>query len=210
MAKRITELGNPAKPTGAAGEEMLRYMNEEHSALTDWALDRLTYGKGDHILDVGCGGGATLRRLSKRVPDGKLFGIDYSEISVALSKETNAEELALGKIEIREGSVDALPYAEDSFDKIVTVESFYFWSQPVKGLSEVRRVLKKGGCFLLVTEIYERDDFTDEIKENIAKFQMNVPGIAEFERLFQAAGFSQIILHTKDREFWLAVEGRKG
>ena len=56
----LTDAGNPAKPTGAAGVDMLKYMNEENSDLTIWALDLLEYGDKDVILDVGCGGGATL------------------------------------------------------------------------------------------------------------------------------------------------------
>lgn len=209
MASKITEAGNPAKPTGEAGTKMLKYMNEEHSNLTVWALSRLRFQKADRILDIGCGGGATLKRLAARSPEGKLTGADYSPVSVALSKETNAEEIASGRTEILEASVDDLPFADNTFDKIVTVESFYFWKDPVKGLSEVRRVLKSGGSFLLVTEIYEREDFTEEIKDNIQKFGMNVPGIPEFERLFREAGFSQTIIHTKDHEYWAAIEGVK-
>lgn len=209
MANQITEAGNPAKPTGEAGKAMLQYMNEEHSALTVWALDRLRYGEADRILDVGCGGGATLKRLAVRSPQGKLSGIDYSPVSVALSAETNAAEIASGRLEVREASVDALPFPDDTFDKVVTIESFYFWEDPAAGLSEIRRVLKPGGSFLLVTEIYERADFTDEIRENIRKFHMNVPGIPAFERMFANAGFSLTVIHTRDKEYWAAIEGIK-
>ncbi len=205
----VTDAGNPAKPEGAAGEKMLRYMNEEHTPLTLWALDLFDYGKKDRILDIGCGGGMTLKRLSKRIPEGRLFGVDYSGISVALSKETNEKDVASGKTEIKEGTVLSLPYGDGSFDKAVTVESFYFWPEPVKALSEVRRVLKEEGVFLLVSEIYERSDLTGHIRDNIRKYQMNVPGIPEFEELFKAAGFSKTTVHTKDGEFWVAVEGMK-
>lgn len=203
----LTDTGNPARPEGKAGEEMLHYMNEEHADLTKWALSCLRYERNDRILDIGCGGGATLKRLSERLPEGKLFGVDYSEVSVALSKETNAGDIESGKTEILHGSVEKLPYEDSVFDKIVTVESFYFWPSPLENLKEVRRVLKAGGSFLLVSEIYEREDLTEHIRDNIRKYQMYVPGIGEFEQLFREAGFSQLILHTKDREFWVALEG---
>lgn len=206
----LTDAGNPAKPLGEAGEKMLLYMNEEHKDLTVWGLSLLSFGKGDRVLDVGCGGGATLKRLSLLVPEGKLFGIDYSETSVALSRETNAEEIRSGRTEILPASVEALPFPEDSFDKIITVESFYFWQKPVESLAEVRRVLKSGGSFLLISEIYERPDLTEHIRDNIRKYQMNVPGKEEFLALFQKAGYEETLLHTKEGEFWIAVEGRKG
>ena len=135
--------------------------------------------------------------------------MDYAEASVALSKETNADAVAAGKMEIVSGAVQALPFSDATFTKAVTVESFYFWEDPVGSLSEVRRVLKDGGVFLLISEIYERDDLTAHIRDNIRKYDMNVPGKEEFLELFRAAGFSETILHTKDGEFWIAVEGRK-
>ena len=207
--RELTDAGNPAKPSGKAGAEMLRYMNEEHSDLTIWALDLLSYSNGDRLLDVGCGGGATLRYLYDRIPDGNLTGVDYSEVSVSLSKELNADLIADGKMEIVSGSVEALPFDDNSFDKIVTVESFYFWPDPEECLKEVRRVLAPHGVFLLVSEIYERPDLTPHCRENISKYSMNVPGIDEFKDLFRSAGFSDTIIHTKDGEFWIAVEGVK-
>ena len=207
--KKLTDAGNPAKPTGKAGADMLRYMNEEHSDLTLWALDLLDYDNKDRVLDVGCGGGATLRLLRERIPDGHLTGVDYSDVSVTLSRELNADLIATGKMEIVAGSVTNLPFENDSFNKIVTVESFYFWPDPVECLREVQRVLIPQGVFLLVSEIYERPDLTPHCRRNISKYNMNVPGIDEFTDLFDSAGFSRTTVHTKDGEFWIAVEGVK-
>lgn len=207
--RELTDAGNPARPYGEAGADMLRYMNEEHKDLTVWAMNLLSCSNGDRILDVGCGGGATLRYLHERIPDGDLTGIDYSEVSVSLSKELNADLIAEGKMKIVSGSVAALPFDDNSFDKIVTVESFYFWPAPVECLKEVRRVLVPEGVFLLVSEIYERPDLTPHSRENITRYSMNVPGIDEFKDLFRSAGFSDTIIHTKDGEFWIAVEGVK-
>ena len=208
--RKLTDAGNPAKPAGSAGADMLRYMNEEHSDLTLWALNLLDYNNTDRVLDIGCGGGATLRYLYDRVPDGHLTGVDYSDVSVNLSKELNADLIASGRMEIISGSVADLPLKSDLFDKIVTVESFYFWPDPKECLKEVRRVLAPEGVFLLVSEIYERPDLTPHCRENIAKYNMYVPGMDEFTDLFYSAGFSSVTLHTKDDKFWIAVEGTKG
>lgn len=67
-----------------------------------------------------------MARLSARIGGGHITGVDYSAVSVALSQETNAPDIAKGKMEGLEASVEALPFADDSFHKIVTVESFYF------------------------------------------------------------------------------------
>lgn len=206
----VTRLGNPAKPTGEAGAEMLLRMNESHFAVTGWALGFWKLKESDTVLDVGCGGGATLKRLSERITSGRLFGVDYSPVSVELSKKTNAADISSGKMTIAEGSVSALPFPENSFDKIVTVESFYFWEDPPGDLKEVLRVLKPGGDFLLAADIYGKDGLSERALENIRQYKMRNPSLAEFHALFEGAGFSEISIHTKSGTDWICVRGRKG
>ena len=64
--KSITELGNPAKPQGNAGEIMLTRMNVSHYDVTGWAMEFLEISGSESILDIGCGGGETLRRCSSK------------------------------------------------------------------------------------------------------------------------------------------------
>lgn len=206
----VTRLGNPAKPTGEAGEEMLLRMNESHFAVTGWALGHWELKESDTVLDIGCGGGATLKRLSERITAGRLFGVDYSPVSVELSKKTNAADISSGKMTIAEVSVSALPFTENSFDKIITVESFYFWGSPAEDLREVLRVLKPNGDFLLAADIYGKDGLSAHALENIRQYNMRNPSLAEFHALFENAGFSEISIHTKSGTDWICVRGRKG
>ena len=61
--QQITEAGRPNHPTGDAGRAMLERMNDSHGPMTQWALSHLQFNKGDRVLDIGCGGGATMRRI---------------------------------------------------------------------------------------------------------------------------------------------------
>ena len=70
----VTEAGNPRKPQGEAGKMMIERMNESHAEMTAWALDKLNLKPTDKVLDVGCGGGAALKRLSGRIDGGRLYG----------------------------------------------------------------------------------------------------------------------------------------
>jgi len=207
--KSITEQGNPAKPTGEAGRSMLQRMNDSHYEMTGWAIDQMEFREEDHVLDVGCGGGETLHRISGKLPVGMLKGIDYSMVSVSLSREINREDIESGKMDILEASVESLPFSDGTFDKVVSVESFYFWPDPRKGLAEIYRVLKPGGTFMLVAEIYDSDRLTEEQKENIRKYNMNNPSIREYMDLFQETGFTRTTVHTRDDKTWIAVEGDK-
>lgn len=204
---RTTVEGNPRRPEGDAGRAMLARMNESHARLVDWGLAHLDLHAGDTVLDIGCGGGNTLARMAERVTEGHLTGIDYAETSVEASRTFNAALVDAGRMEILHGSVDALPFMDAHFDAVVTVESFYFWPSPEKSLEEVARVVKKGGTFLLLAEIYGRDDLPEDIRAKVVGYDLTNPTPEEFERLFRAAGFSEVTLHFKDGEYWIAVCG---
>ena len=107
--QQITDSGNPRKPTGGDGQKMLERMNESHYAVTGWALEHWNINESDIILDIGCGGGATLKRMSDSVVSGHLTGVDYSSTSVEMSKETNYDSVKSGKTDIIEASVECLP-----------------------------------------------------------------------------------------------------
>lgn len=206
--ERITRIGNPRKPQGDEGEEMLARMNQSHYEVTGWALDFFDYQESDQILDIGCGGGMTLKRMSACVPSGHLTGVDYSPTSVKMSRQLNAEDVQSHKMEILEASVERLPFADEMFDKIITVESFYFWPDPARNLKEVRRVLKKGGTFLLVADIYQKEGLKEQTIENIRKYELFNPTLEEFQNLLEQAGFSGVVIHTKEGEDWVCAEGR--
>ena len=186
--QEITISGNPGKPVGEDGEKMLRRMNESHYAVTGWALEHWKIRENDRILDIGCGGGAT---------------------PLELSGKTNAEALQQGKMDLVEASVEKLPFADNAFDKIITVESFYFWPDPAENLKEVYRVLKEQGTFLLVADIYQKEDLPEQVRENIQRFHLFNPTPEEFRELLENAGFEEVRIHLKDGEDWICAEGHK-
>ena len=207
--EEVTRIGNPRKPEGAEGKEMLERMNRSHYEMTGWALGHWEIEEDDHILDIGCGGGATLHRMTEKISSGHVTGVDYSDVSVEISRKNNEEMIRSGRLDVLEGSVEKLPFADDSFDKIITVESFYFWPDPQENLKEVFRVLKAGGTFLLVADIYQNGCLTEEEEENIKNYHLFNPTREEFRKLFENAGFTDIQIHTKEGRNWICVEGGK-
>ena len=205
----ITKLGNPGNPTGEYGKLMLADMNEHHLPVTTWGLSHWTVDPNDTILDIGCCGGRTINTLSQNLTSGKVYGVDYSETALSCAAEYNAAEIAAGKIKLINASVEKLPFSDQTFDKIVTVESFYFWPSPVDNLREVLRTLKIGGTFLLIADIHGDADLTEHEMENIARYNLFNPTKNEFEELFKQAGFSEITIHTKDGTNWICVEGKR-
>ncbi len=109
-------LARCGKPSGWAGRLNLWAMNRRHFRLTTWGLSHVSIRPRDTILDVGCGGGATIARLAALATDGKTVGVDHSPASVAASRRTNRLAIGLGRVEILQASVSDLPFSDDVFD----------------------------------------------------------------------------------------------
>lgn len=147
---RNTFFQNACKPEGLLGRLMMIRMNFRHRPLYRWGLSFLRFRPNDRILDIGCGGGALIKRLLKAVPDGVVEGIDYSDDAVLFSRLRNRS--AGSRCVITRGDVGALPYREDSFDIVTAFETVYFWPDLKRSLNGIYRVLKPGGQFLLGCE----------------------------------------------------------
>ena len=69
---------NTRKPEGFGGKLMVAMMNLGHSPVARWGLQFLDAAPDARVLDCGCGGGANMKRLLKKCPQGIVKGIDYS------------------------------------------------------------------------------------------------------------------------------------
>src|SRR5580704_4755328 len=155
MATRSTPVSQCQKPRGWLGRFTLWRMNSSHSKLTDWGLANISIEKHYAILDVGCGGGRTVSKLASIAAQGKVYGIDYSEESVAATKKTNARSIEAGSVEVRHGSVSQLPFSDGMFDLVTAVETHFWWPNLRADMREIFRVLKRGGTLIVVAEVYK-------------------------------------------------------
>ena len=96
---------NTRKPVGFGGKIMVAMMNVGHSAVARWGLQFLNAAPDAKVLDCGCGGGANIKRLLKKCPEGIVKGIDYSPVSVEKSKKVNEAAIAEGRCTVLQGSV---------------------------------------------------------------------------------------------------------
>ena len=91
---------NTRKPVGLGGKLMVAMMNLGHSPVARWGLQFLNAAPDAKVLDCGCGGGANMKRLLKKCPQGIVKGIDYSPVSVEKTKKVNETAIAEVKISI--------------------------------------------------------------------------------------------------------------
>ena len=201
------------KPTGWFGRLNLSNMNRRHSRLTDWGLAHVSIGKNAVALEAGCGGGRTVSKLAALAPEGRVFGIDYSDASVASSRKTNKRAIQAGRVEIRLASVSQLPFAPDTFDLVTAVETHFYWPDLSADVREVLRVLKPGGTFLIVAEAYKGGKKAGQIQ--MFADMMSRTGsyshltIEEHRELLANAGYSDVRVFEEYDKGWMCATGRK-
>ena len=180
-----------AQPKGALGRVMLSFMNYTHAPLTNWGLKLVDVQDGWTMLDVGCGGGFTIRRLLKRSRGAMVYGIDISEESVAKAKKVNVDVLDK-QVFVTLGSAEKLPYEDGKFDLVTAIETVYFWPNLPNCLQEVRRVLKSGGKFAILVEVVDSDSKWTSIVEGMTAYSPE-----DLKKLLDDAGFTLTEIHRK-------------
>ena len=185
---------NMRKPKGKLGKIQLKSMNKEHTPVSLWGLKHLDIQDDDIVLDIGCGGGININRMSKNAK--KVYGVDYSIESVNLSREVNRQEIYDGKVEILKGNVQDLPFEDNTFDIVTAFETVYFWPDIEKSFGEVKRVLKPGGIFLIGMESNGNDNLTMKISEKL--IDMTVYNDEEITEFLKNNGYSQITVYLRD------------
>ena len=211
MTSGTTYASQCQKPTGWLGRFVLWNMNSRHSKVTDWGLSKISIRKTDIILDVGCGGGRTVSKLAAVADQGRVYGVDYSEASVAVAKKTNARWIGLDRVESREGSVSQLPLPDEIFDLVTAVETHFWWPDLPADMREVRRVLKPSGTLLVVAEIYKgaRTTTARLAEKYLPLSGMQLLSVREHHELFRNAGYSDIQIFEEPSRGWICGMGRK-
>jgi SAM-dependent methyltransferase len=122
-----------------AAEAYDAFMGRYSILLAPQMADLAEVRHGQHVLDVGCGTGALVRELVARVGPGAVAAVDPSAPFVEATGER------FPGVDVRQGSAEALPFADASFDVALTQLVVHFMADPVAGLTEMRRVTRPGG-----------------------------------------------------------------
>jgi SAM-dependent methyltransferase len=205
------------KPTGWLGKIAGLGMNREHEKVWRWGLEHIAVAPDAVILDVGCGGGGTIKILAQSASRGKVYGVDYSEDVLLTAHRVNQALIDQGRVELRHGSVSDLPFPDDTFDLVTAFETTIFWPSPVEDLREVRRVLRSpepaegepGGTLLIANEAYVDVRFEERNAKwsRWAGFQLQTP--EETHQCLVEAGYARVEIDTLPENNWIAAIAQK-
>ena len=126
------------------------------------------------ILDAGTGPGYISLLLAANNPESQIIGIDYSIMQVREAEKYRAQR-KISNCSFQQGNVMDIRFADETFDAAVSIGSIKHWPDSLRGLKEIRRVLKPGGCLVISETDQEASD--DAVRQFIRRFKVwFIPG----------------------------------
>ena len=173
-------------PHGFVGKVCCMIMNVINKPMYLKVVDEVRLSGGEKLLDIGYGNGYLLQKLYQKAK-AELYGIDISEDMKMQAENRCKKAKSDGKLFLRVGDCCDLPYDDEMFSAVTSVNTVYFWSDTVKGLSEIRRTLKTGGSFYNIVYTKEFLDKLSYTKKGFRKFSPE-----ELTELGRKSGFDNI------------------
>ncbi|HET6769186.1 MAG TPA: class I SAM-dependent methyltransferase [Chitinophagaceae bacterium] len=137
------------KPHGALGKEAGEMMNKGNERMNLAAIEQLDIETNDNILEIGMGNGFFVRHILANDNSIRYDGCDFSDLMVEEAIIRNEEYVSNGQARFTWADAMDLPYRDESFNKVFTVNTIYFWDEKEIVLAEIKRVLKKDGLLII-------------------------------------------------------------
>jgi arsenite methyltransferase len=164
-------------------------MEEEHLPIVLPVLDQMRLERDENVLDVGSGTGWLARLIAERVPEGRVVGMDISDEMI---RRARRRYVGVENAMFVLGSVDEIPWDANFFTHAVSVESAYYWPDPLRGLREIHRVLQEGGAAWILVNYYLENPHSHQWAEHFG-IPAHLLSIDEWKQHFREAGFDFVV-----------------
>lgn len=140
------------KPSGIVGQVIAKIWTSYFKKLSLWTIKQTTIIDNSRVLEIGYGGGSTIKNLLALNKHLEIHGIDISKESYQVAKRINSDAIQNGDVHLRIGNVDALPYQNDYFDLVFAIQTHIFWDDLKKGFLEIYRVMSSHSTLIIACE----------------------------------------------------------
>ena len=193
-----------SRPSSLMGRLLLRSMNIGHGRLHQWGLKAAGIQLTDRVLDVGCGGGKAISRILEETRR-EVAGVDHSPEAVKTARSVNRAAVSSGRLRIVESSVESLPFRDGFFDVVTAFETTYFWPELQVGLTQIHRVLNRGGRLVIANEFADRTS----AGAWAGRLNMRVPDSDALAGAAYEAGFLMVDVSVHPHNGWLRLVAAK-
>ncbi len=133
------------RPEGRDGIETGERMNTGNKYINLFTIEALNIQPEDSVLEIGMGNGFFVKNILEISDTVSYTGLDFSVDMISESTRINEEFIENGRVQFILGEASNIPFPDNSFDKIFTINTIYFWQDPEKVLSEFKRVMNPNG-----------------------------------------------------------------
>jgi len=174
------------------GEEM----EQHHLDITQKTVQRMDLRPGERVLDLGCGAGWATRLLARLVGEGpegfgQVVGLDISDEMIRRARAASRD---FENIMYVWGSAQQIPWEENFFDKILSVESFYYYPDQDRVLAELFRVLAPKGKLYILINLYKDNHYSLRWMDEL-KVPVHARSKSEYVELLRAHAFEDVEAH---------------
>ena len=179
-------------PSGEKGIEMANMMNETNINMTKHSIQNLNISQGNKILELGHGNAGHVEFLFEQAQNLKYYGLEMSELMFKEARQINRNFVSQKQAFFSIYDGNKIPFEDESFDKIFTVNTIYFWQKPEELLSEIYRVLKPNGNFCLT---FAEEDFMK--KQPFTQFEFELYSTEKAQKLIEKTPFKIVYTETQ-------------
>jgi len=163
-------------------------MERGHRPVGEQAIVKMQIPANAVVLDVGCGSGWAARLIATQASQGHVIGIDVSDEMIRLASDQSRD---FPNLEFKVASAESLPFGDAKFSHAFSMESLYYYADIEAAAREIRRVLRPGGLFVTVVDLYKENEPSHQWIDNL-----NVPvhllSANDYRALFERVGFSDV------------------
>jgi ubiquinone/menaquinone biosynthesis C-methylase UbiE len=171
-------------------------MEAHHSDITEQTLASMDIQPEDRILDLGCGTGWATRRMARLATAGEVIGLDVADEMLRRAEQASS---AFRNVRYVWGSAEKIPEADNAFNKVLSVESFYYYANQGKALDELRRVMSPGAKLFILINLYKDNHYSLRWQSEL-KVPVQALSEAEYKLLLEKHGLKNIeALRVPDR-----------
>jgi ubiquinone/menaquinone biosynthesis C-methylase UbiE len=168
-------------------------MERHHLDITEKAMRRMDLRPGGRVLDLG-GGAGWARRVRARVVGegaqgfGQVVGVDISDEMIRQARAASKE---FDNIMFVVGSAAQIPWEENFFDKMLSVESFYYYPDQERALAELFRVMAPKGRLFILINLYTDNPYSLQWVPKL-KVPVHVRSAAEYVEMLKRHTFESV------------------